>query len=175
MTGAVAQAIAWLVGSVLKVDRSVSKECIGRFLRVKVCFNVNEQLMRGTHVQFPDEGMIWVDFKYEGLPNYCLICGLIGHLSRICKGSVEGTDVVMEGEKNGGDLYAFKDLDAMTDLRGNLLHSGSRKGAGSGDSKRRRSSRRQQQSGETQSFKVKSVGRISSMSGNLGSNFQGSY
>lgn len=50
MTGTVALAIGELVGMVLKVDRSVSKECIGRFLRVKVRFNVKEQLMRGTYV-----------------------------------------------------------------------------------------------------------------------------
>lgn len=65
MIGVVAQAIGGLVGTVLKVDRSVSKECIGRFLRVKVRFNVNELLMRGTHVQFHNEWMIWVDFKYQ--------------------------------------------------------------------------------------------------------------
>lgn len=54
MTGAVALAIGGLVGTVLKVDRNVNKECIGRFLRVKVRFNVKEQLMRETYVRFLD-------------------------------------------------------------------------------------------------------------------------
>ena len=89
MTGAVAIAIGGLVGTILKVDKSKSKECIGRFFRVKVHFNVKEQLMRGMYVQFPNEGMIWVDFKYECLLNYYLICGILGHPSRIYKGSVE--------------------------------------------------------------------------------------
>lgn len=41
--------------------------------------------MRGTFVNFPDEGKVWVDFKYESLPKYCLICGLLGHPTRVCK------------------------------------------------------------------------------------------
>lgn len=113
MTGELALAIGGLMVIVLKVDMSVSKECIGRFLRVKVRFNVKEQLMRGTHVQFPDEGMIWVNFKYESLPNYCLICGLLGHPSRICKERMEWTYTRLGGEKKGDVLYAFKDLDAV--------------------------------------------------------------
>lgn len=45
MTGVVAHAIDGLLGTVLTVDRSASKECIGRFLRTKVRFNVKELLM----------------------------------------------------------------------------------------------------------------------------------
>lgn len=35
--------------------------------------------MRGTQVEFPDEGNLWVDFRYEGFLDYCLICGKIEH------------------------------------------------------------------------------------------------
>ncbi|PQQ01878.1 uncharacterized protein Pyn_09422 [Prunus yedoensis var. nudiflora] len=40
--------------------------------------------MRGTFVVFPGEGSWWIDFKYEFLPEYCFVCGCLGHLSRIC-------------------------------------------------------------------------------------------
>lgn len=63
MTQAVAVSIGGLVGTVKKVDRSGSKDCIGRFLRVKIRFNVREPLMRGTFVNFPNDGKVWVDFK----------------------------------------------------------------------------------------------------------------
>lgn len=58
MTAAVAESIGGLIGTIQKVDTSGSQYCIGRFLRVKICFNVREPLMRGTFVHFPDEGMV---------------------------------------------------------------------------------------------------------------------
>lgn len=70
MTAAVAEAIGGLMGTVRKVDTTGSRDCISRFLRVKIRFNVREAFMRGTFVDFPDEGTIWVDFKYESLPKY---------------------------------------------------------------------------------------------------------
>lgn len=84
MTAAVASAIGGKIGSVLMVDKSASRECIGRFLRVRVRLNLREPLMRGVMVTFPDEGRIWVEFRYEGLPNYCFYCGKLGHGSRAC-------------------------------------------------------------------------------------------
>ena len=166
MTGAVALSIGGLVGSVITVDRSVSKECIRRFLRVKVSLNVKEPLMRGTHVQFPNEGMTWVDFKYEGLPNYCLICGLLGHPTRICKGSLPSEDADEGGEVGRPALLPFQNIDALTDLRGNLLRSGNRHRAGSGESKDTKGSKWQQQSGDTGSARTGSLGKFSSTSGN---------
>lgn len=46
MTHAVAESIGGLIGSVRKVDKSGSHDCIGRFLRVKIRFNVCEPLMK---------------------------------------------------------------------------------------------------------------------------------
>lgn len=85
MTVAVAKAIGGLMGHVHKMDTMVSRDCIGRFLRVKIRFNVREPLMRGTYVQFSEEGKIWVDFKYETLPKYFLLCGCLGHATRVSR------------------------------------------------------------------------------------------
>lgn len=41
-----------------KVDTSVIRDCIGRFLRVQVSFNVCESLMHGTFVNFLDDGKV---------------------------------------------------------------------------------------------------------------------
>ncbi|KAM1050351.1 hypothetical protein ACFX2A_032805 [Malus domestica] len=85
MTVAVANAIGGKIGSVIRVDKSASRECIGRFLRVRIRCNLRKPLMRGMLVTFPDEGRVWVQFNYERLPNYCLYCGKLGHVSRVCK------------------------------------------------------------------------------------------
>ncbi|KAM1271421.1 hypothetical protein ACFX2J_032239 [Malus domestica] len=31
---------------------------------------------------FQDEGRVWIELKYEGLPNYCLYCGKLGPVDR---------------------------------------------------------------------------------------------
>ncbi|KAM2511008.1 hypothetical protein PS1_035441 [Malus domestica] len=124
MTQAVAESIGGLLGTVKSVDKSGSRDCIGRFLRVKIKFNVREPLMRGTFDNFPDEGRMWVDFKYEGLPKYCLICGLLGHATRVCRGSQDLGKSDGEPIEDLGEGLAFKGLDALTDLRGKPLGVG---------------------------------------------------
>ena len=96
MTAVVASAIGGKIGSVLRVDKSASRECIGRFLRVRIRFNLREPLMRGLMVTFPDEGRVWVEFRYEGLPNYCLHCEKLGHEGRACT-TLVGDDDSMKG------------------------------------------------------------------------------
>ncbi|KAM2617063.1 hypothetical protein TB1_033508 [Malus domestica] len=85
MTQAVAESIGGLIGTVQTVDKTGRRDCIGRFIRVKVRFNVREPLMRETFVSFPNDGKIWVEFKYKALPNYCLSCGMLCHPTRVCK------------------------------------------------------------------------------------------
>lgn len=114
----VARAIGGLLETVVKVDKDVRKDCIGRFLHVKITFDVREPLMRGTNVDSPDDGTMWVDFRYEGLPSYYLICRKVGHVTRWCKAErlgEEATEVDVEA------LFTFNGLDAEYDLRGNCL------------------------------------------------------
>lgn len=46
--------------------------------------------MRGMFVMFPDEGHIWIELKYEGHPNYCLYCGKLSQVNRVCKEQPKG-------------------------------------------------------------------------------------
>lgn len=116
MTKAVALAIVGLIGKVVKVDKDDGRDCIGRFLRVRISFDVRELLMRGANVEFPNYGTIWVDFRYKGLLNYFLICGKVGHVTRWCKVEKLGDKA---SEVDTEALYAFKGLDAKYDLKGN--------------------------------------------------------
>ncbi|XP_017178374.1 uncharacterized protein [Malus domestica] len=117
MTEAVALTIGGLVGKVLRVDKDDGRDCIGRFLQVKISFDVCEPLIRGANVEFPDDGSMWVDFRYEGLLSYCLICGKMGYVTRRCgDGNIGGEGVLDDALET---LCAFKRLDAEFDLRGN--------------------------------------------------------
>lgn len=117
MTEAVARAIGGLIGVVVKVNKDDGRDCIERFLRVRISIDVCEPLMwGGANVEFPNDGTIWVDLHYEGLPNYCLICGKVGHVTRWYKAErIRGEASEIDNEA----LYAFKGLDAEYDLREN--------------------------------------------------------
>lgn len=55
--------------------------------------------MRGMMVTFLDEGQVWVQFRYKGLPNYCFYCGKLGHVSRVWKTQLlRGKQGMEEGE-----------------------------------------------------------------------------
>lgn len=75
----VARKIKSLTGQVLKVDQSGGRDCIGRFLWVKIRMDVSLPLMRGIFMGFLEEGAKWVDFRYEYLLEYCSHCGCLGH------------------------------------------------------------------------------------------------
>ncbi|KAM2982978.1 hypothetical protein FF2_008963 [Malus domestica] len=88
--------------------------------------------MRGTFVKFPDEGTVWVDFKYEFLPRYCLICGILGHATRVCKELQLDRRTDGDGKGDIDDTPAYRGLEAETDIRGKPLGSNSRSKASVG-------------------------------------------
>ncbi|KAM2065050.1 hypothetical protein EV1_027856 [Malus domestica] len=139
MTQAVAESIGGLMGVVCRVDISGSRDCIGRFLREKINFNVREPLMRGTFVNFPDDGKIWVDFKYEALPKYCLVCGMLGHATRICHENQNANRDDGGSPEERNEEFAFRGLDATCDLRGNPLSSGGKRKVSQGSNGGRKS------------------------------------
>lgn len=111
------------MGTIRKVDTSGGWGCIGRFLRVKIRSNIREPIIRGTFVEFPDEGRIWVDFKYESLPKYCLICRLMGHSTRVCRDLQEVNRVVGEDTGHSGGVLPYRGLDVVVNLWGNALRT----------------------------------------------------
>lgn len=55
------------------------------------------------------ERKYFVRVRYEGLPNYCLIYGKLGHVTRWCKDEMLGEMATREETEV---MYAFKGLDA---------------------------------------------------------------
>lgn len=112
------------------MDKSASQECIGKFLRVRIRLNLQKPLMPGMMAMFLDEGRVWVQFKYEGSPNYCFYCRKLGHVTRVCKVHVlrgmHGMAVGDESLKQGGPL-SYEGMEACINMRGNVLRSLSRR------------------------------------------------
>ena len=75
---AVAEDICEAIGL---VDRSTAdSECEGgSYIRVRVTLDVFQPLCRGRIIRLDEGEKIWVNFRYERLPNLCYWCGCLDH------------------------------------------------------------------------------------------------
>ena len=80
---AVAEDICEAIGL---VDRSTAdSECEGgSYIRVRVTLNVFQPLCRGRIIRLDEGEKIWVNFRYERLPNLCYWCGCLDHGDKEC-------------------------------------------------------------------------------------------
>jgi len=86
----IAKKIGNMVGKFLEMDE---KECnrMGKFLRIQISIDLKKPLKKGSKIHFQGRD-IWVDYKYEKLPNFCFSCGRIRHQMRDCE-DIEDQDV----------------------------------------------------------------------------------
>jgi len=67
-------------GRFLEVDMDEDGLAVGEFLRIKVLLDIRKPLFRGVTM----EGEGWCNIKYEFLPNFCYVCGHLGHVEKKC-------------------------------------------------------------------------------------------
>jgi 14-3-3 protein epsilon len=86
---AMAKLLGNVIGNFVDVDaKDVNR--LGKFLRVKVTFDLRQPLKWGTIVKYQSKNHR-VYFKYERLPTFCYACWKIGHQIKDCD-TVEGED-----------------------------------------------------------------------------------
>ena len=71
------------LGEVSKVAQ-VGELIGGDFLRVRVVVNVSRPLNRGRKVLLGKDGEVWVNFRYEKMPNFCYWCGMVSPDAQEC-------------------------------------------------------------------------------------------
>lgn len=66
---------------------TVTKRCVvgHRFLRVRVDISLKNALPPGFFYDRVNDDELWVQFKYERLPDFCLKCGFLDHVTGRCK------------------------------------------------------------------------------------------
>ncbi|CAH9076938.1 unnamed protein product [Cuscuta epithymum] len=78
-----ARKVGNFLGKFVDYDKNNNGEHWRPYMRVKVCINVELPLKKGTTLK-KDGVEYWVDFQYERLPNFCFICGVMGHSDKFC-------------------------------------------------------------------------------------------
>ncbi|KAM6556617.1 hypothetical protein CsatB_003636 [Cannabis sativa] len=54
------------------------------YLRVRVTLDIRKPLRRRQKLTHENGSWFWVHFKYERVPTFCFICGVIGHSDKFC-------------------------------------------------------------------------------------------
>lgn len=57
---------------------------LNNYRRVKVLLDINQPLRRIQKVKGKDGSVLSIEFKYERLPFFCFLCGIIGHGEKDC-------------------------------------------------------------------------------------------
>ncbi|KAL6270948.1 hypothetical protein ACE6H2_027859 [Prunus campanulata] len=127
MTVAVATTIASMVGEVLWVDNRDGQDCVGRFIRVWVRFDVRLPLMRRSPVTFPEVGEKFVEFRYEYLPEYCFACSCLGHATQECVKKHEASRGKLNPKELSQFTSAFEGLEGVVNLRGKPIGASARR------------------------------------------------
>jgi hypothetical protein len=82
------EAIGNQVGEFLEMEKEEDGSAVGQFLRIKVKLDIGKPLMRGLTLcgEEKDGGGkdIWCPLMYEFLPDFCYLCGIIGHTDKFC-------------------------------------------------------------------------------------------
>ncbi|XP_019195830.1 PREDICTED: uncharacterized protein LOC109189671 [Ipomoea nil] len=89
---AVLNAVGKYIGVVCKVDERNFDGSMRQFHRIRVAVKVNEALKKGLRIKKDNGEWIRLEFRYERLPTFCFICGMLGHGDKYCPRLVQGWD-----------------------------------------------------------------------------------
>ncbi|XP_030945895.1 uncharacterized protein LOC115970397 [Quercus lobata] len=84
MSKEVGKNIGRKIGKVIEVDKWSLQADQAKFLRARVDMPIDKPLRRRGYVAIEEGGRSWVTFKYERLPTFCFIYGMLGHDDRYC-------------------------------------------------------------------------------------------
>ena len=85
MTEAIGKDIGSKIGRVLEVDKRAMQAELAKFLRIRVEVPIDKPLRRGGFVKNEEGERVWVDFRYERLPNFCYTMASLGMMRSIVK------------------------------------------------------------------------------------------
>lgn len=84
MTEKVGQEVGNYIGEFISSCPNNFREVWREYLRVRVAVDLSKPLKRRMKVRKSGNDWFWIVFKYENVPTFCFICGIIGHSEKFC-------------------------------------------------------------------------------------------
>ncbi|XP_019191313.1 PREDICTED: nucleolin-like [Ipomoea nil] len=88
----IAKAIGDYLGTFIRADRNNFDGSWKSFLRVRVLLDITKPLRRRVKLRKGGGDWFWAEFKYERLPHFCFLCGLMDHTDPYCPRRYEVTE-----------------------------------------------------------------------------------
>uniref|UniRef100_A0A803NLH2 Reverse transcriptase n=1 Tax=Cannabis sativa TaxID=3483 RepID=A0A803NLH2_CANSA len=83
-TAQVCKDLGNFIGSFVEADKKNFLGLWRDYLRIRVTLDVSKPLKRRKKILTVDGKEFWVNFKYEHVPTFCFICGIMGHSEGFC-------------------------------------------------------------------------------------------
>ncbi|XP_050281194.1 uncharacterized protein LOC126722088 [Quercus robur] len=90
------------IGAVESVDTNETGFCLGSFMRIRVMIDISNPLCRGRKVRLGESSQFWVDFKYERMPIFFYLCGMVTHNENDCLVGLRRTERMNAEDKPYG-------------------------------------------------------------------------
>ena len=134
MNKSIGKKLADRIGEVVKVEVDEDGWGWGNFLRVRLKIDLEKPLTRVLKVDIRKGGVERKEFfkvKYEKMPRFCAVCGLLGHTENECGDGVHDEKDFQYGDwliaspdrrvkaKNGGPVNVSEILGNRNDVLGN--------------------------------------------------------
>lgn len=84
MTEKVLQGVGNYIGTFVESDDKNFMGVWRDYMCIRVSVDLNKPLKRKMKLKKTDTDWIWINFKYENVPTFCFICGLLGHSEKFC-------------------------------------------------------------------------------------------
>lgn len=81
---AILQAVGNFIGTLVKTDERNFDGTMHVFYRIRVVIDVSKPLKKGMRLKRDNGDWAMIEFRYERLPTFCFVCGLIGHGDKFC-------------------------------------------------------------------------------------------
>nr|GLL21180.1 uncharacterized protein LOC109174453 [Ipomoea trifida] len=92
----VVSAIGSFLGTLIHTNEKNWDGSIRLFYRFRVAIDITKSLKKQMKLKKNNGTWAVIDFRYERLPTFCFLCGVIGHGDRYCPKFVNGYDCNLE-------------------------------------------------------------------------------
>ncbi|KAJ8752062.1 hypothetical protein K2173_001089 [Erythroxylum novogranatense] len=101
----VAERIGNEVGEYMEVDSASFRNQVKTFMRLRVKFDVRTPIRSCMYLRRQGDPGFFANFRFEKLPNFCFLCGLMDYGERFCPKLIENYGKPVE-RKFGPELRA---------------------------------------------------------------------